>query len=98
MLGSSDDDASLQSFEAFDMMKDDLLRLHPGGFAVICGRRLVGTFGSVEDAMAATSRAFDAGALPPGASILISQIAAKVTIRVMATPHTRAAATAQPGA
>jgi len=91
MLGSSDDEACLESFDAFEAMKDDLLRLHPGGFAVVCGRRLVGTFGSVEDAMAATSRAFDAGALPPGAPILISEIAAKVTIRVMATPHVREA-------
>ena len=85
MLGATDEAA------VFESMKDELLRSFPGRFAVICGRRLVGVFASVEEAMGATSRAFDAGQLAAGAPILISEIAEKVTIRVLASPQSRAA-------
>jgi hypothetical protein len=75
----------------FESMKDDLLRSSPGRFAVVCGRRLMGVFTSIDEALVATSKAFDADELPPGAPILISEIAERVTVRVMATPHLRGA-------
>lgn len=73
----------------FEAMKDDLLRLHPGGFAVVCGRELVGVFNSVDDALLATCQVFDDGKIPTGAPILISEIAETVSVRVMATPSTK---------
>jgi hypothetical protein len=73
----------------FESMKDDLLRTFPGRYAVVCGRRLVGVFDSVDEAVVATSQAFAQQELPAGAPILISEIAEKVTVRVMATPAKR---------
>jgi hypothetical protein len=73
----------------FEAMKDDLLRLYPGRFAVVCGSRLVGVFKSVDDALLATCSVFDKGQIPAGAPILISEIAKTVSVRVMATPSSR---------
>jgi|SRR5579872_6190678 len=73
----------------FEAMKDDLLRLYPGRFAVVCGRKLMGVFVSVDDALLATCRVFDDGGIPEGAPILISEIAEAVSVRVMATPSSR---------
>ena len=73
----------------FEAMKDDLLRLYPGLFAVVCGRRLVGVFKSVDDALLATCTIWDNGQIPAGAPILISEIAKTVSVRVMASPSTR---------
>jgi hypothetical protein len=70
----------------FESMKDDLLRSHPGHFAVICAGRLLGIFRSVDEALLSTCGVFDDGAIPAGAPILISQIAQNVSVRVMATP------------
>ena len=80
----------------FESMKDDLLRTAPGRFAVVCGRRLIGVFDSIDQALLATSHIFDAGSLAAGAPILISEIAEKVQVRVMATPTARGAATPAP--
>jgi hypothetical protein len=88
--------ASTEESRTFDAMKADLLRKCPGGFALIAGRRLLGVFSSVDDAMVAASEAFDGDTLPPGAPILISEIAERVTVRVMATPQRKAVATASP--
>jgi len=70
----------------FEAMKDDLLRSHPGRFAVVCGEKLVGVFKTVDEALLATCRVFDGGGIPEGAPILISEIAQTVSVRVMATP------------
>jgi hypothetical protein len=75
---------------AFEVMKAELLRSHPGRFAVLCGRRLVGIFESVDEALLASSREFDAGNLPEGAPVFISEIAELVSLRVMARPYTTA--------
>lgn len=77
----------------FESMKDDLLRTAPGRFAVVCGRRLIGVFESIDQALLATSHIFDAGGLAAGAPILISEIAEKVQVRVMATPTARQTST-----
>ncbi|HEX3697485.1 MAG TPA: hypothetical protein VH374_19080 [Polyangia bacterium] len=73
----------------FEAMKDDLLRLYPGRFAVVCGHVLVGVFPSVDDALLATCGVFDDGRIPAGAPILISEIAKTVSVRVMATPSSK---------
>ena len=73
----------------FEAMKEDLLRLYPGRFAVVCGHVLVGVFPSVDDALLATCGVFDDGLLPTGAPILISEIAPTVSVRVMATPSSK---------
>jgi hypothetical protein len=73
----------------FESMKEDLLRLYPGRYAVVCGRKLLGVYPSVDDALLETCRAFGDGAIPDRAPILISEIAPTVSVRVMATPSTR---------
>ena len=45
---------------------------------------------SVDEALQAASDAFDADTLPAGAPILITEIADKVSVRVMATPQQKA--------
>ena len=70
----------------FESLRPDLVRTDPGRFAVLCGDRLLGTYPSVDEALTAASRAFDAGELPEGAPVLISEIAERVAIRVMARP------------
>lgn len=74
----------------FESMRSDLLRTDPGRFALVCGGRLLGIFVSVDEALSAASRAFDAGQLPEGAPVLISEIAERVSVRVMARPLARA--------
>lgn len=75
---------------AFEVMKPELLRSHPGRFAVLCGSRLLGIFGSVDEALLASSTEFDAGTLPEGAPVFISEIAERVSLRVTARPYTAA--------
>ena len=65
-----------------------LLRCHPGGFAVLCGQTLLGVFQTVDEALLASSREFDAGRLPEGAPVFISEIAEQVSLRVTARPYT----------
>jgi len=71
---------------AFEVLQPGLIRSHPGRFAVLCGQRLVGIFETVDEALLATSREFDAGKLPEGAPVFISEIAEKVSLRVTARP------------
>ena len=71
---------------AFEALKADLLRSHPGQFAVLCGRQLMGVFETVDQALLASSREFDAGKLLAGAPIFISEIAEQVSLRVTARP------------
>ncbi|MES1157815.1 MAG: hypothetical protein ABUL67_01825 [Haliangium ochraceum] len=71
----------------FESLRPDLVRSDPGRFAVVCGDRLLGVYESVDEALAASSWAFDAGALPEGAPILISEIAERVSVRVLAQPN-----------
>jgi hypothetical protein len=78
----------------FESLQPDLVRSDPGRFAVVCGNRLLGVYGSVDDAFLASSRAFDARELPEGVPVLISEIAVQVSVRVMALPSRRAGKTA----
>jgi hypothetical protein len=83
-----------EAARTFEAMKEDLIRSFPGQYALVCGRRLVGVFKHVDDAMGACSRLFDDDALEPGTPILISEIAIQVSVRVFATPFKRTSATA----
>jgi|GEM_PF-1264852 len=73
---------------AFEVLMPGLLRCHPGRFAVLCGQRLLGVFETVDDALLASSREFDAGRLPEGSPVFISEIAEQVSLRVTARPYT----------
>jgi hypothetical protein len=79
--------ASSEEARTFESLKAELLRSSPGQFAAVCGKKLLGVFTSVDDALQAASDAFDADTLPAGAPILITEIAEKVNLRVMATPQ-----------
>ncbi len=80
MLGASEET------RYFDSIKDDLLSTSAGRFAVITGRRLIGVYASVDDALGAMADAFTDFDLPEGTSILITEIAESVSIRVVASP------------
>ena len=82
--------ASSQEARTFESLKAELLRSSPGQFAAVCGKKLLGVFASVDEALQAASDAFDADTLPAGAPILITEIAHKVSVRVMATPQQKA--------
>jgi hypothetical protein len=71
----------------FESMQAELLRTDLGRFAVLCGRKLLGVYESIDDALLASSKAFDARTLPEGAPVLISEIAERVQVRVMARPY-----------
>jgi hypothetical protein len=86
MLTSSSSEES----RTFESLKADLLRTSPGKFAAVCGKRLLGVFASIDDALNAASEAFDADQLPIGAPILIAEIADRASVRVMATPQQKA--------
>lgn len=75
----------------FEALQADLVRTDPGRFAVVCGQKLLGVYESIDDALLASSRAFDAHTLPEGAPVLITEIAECVSVRVMARPYARAA-------
>ena len=74
----------------FESMQPALTRSHPGRFAVVCATRLLGVYDSVDDALLASSRAFDDGGLPEGAPLLITELAESQAVRVLARPYTRA--------
>jgi hypothetical protein len=74
----------------FETLRPELMRSDPGRFAVICRERLLGIYDSVDEALSESSRAFDDGILPDGAPVLISEIAERVSVRVMARPVGRA--------
>ena len=82
-------DSVSEEQRTFEAMKRDLVRSHPGRFAVICGPRLLGIFESIDEALLASSRAFDAGQLPEGRPVLVSEIAELVSVRVTARPYSR---------
>ena len=82
--------ASSQEARTFESLKAELLRSSPGKFAAVCGKKLLGVFTSVDEALQAASDAFDADTLPAGSPILITEIAEKVNLRVMATPQQKA--------
>lgn len=88
--------ASTEETRTFESLKAGLLRSSAGQFALVCGKQLLGVFASIDAALAAASEAFDADAVPAGAPILISEIAEKVTVRVMATPQQRSRAPLAP--
>jgi len=75
--------------KAFESMRPELVRTDPGRFAVVCGERLLGIFSSVDRALTEASRAFDEGELPEGAPVLISEIAERASVQVMARPAPR---------
>jgi hypothetical protein len=83
---------SSESGRTFDAMKDELLRSFAGQFALVCGRRLMGVYATADDAIGAASRLFDSGDIPAGSAILISEIADRASLRVLATPYRRAPA------
>jgi hypothetical protein len=78
-----------ESARTFEAMRSELLRTFPGQYALVCGRRLMGVYVSVDAAMAAASKLFEDEQLAPGTPLLISEIAARSSIRVMATPYKR---------
>ena len=81
--GAADEDAG------FETPRPDLVRSDRGRFAVVCGAQLLGMFESVDEALAASARAFDAGQLPEGAPVLISELAERVSVQLMARPVSR---------
>jgi hypothetical protein len=81
-----------ESARTFEAMKDELIRSFPGQFALVCGARLVGVYSKMDEAMGAAARLFDDDALPQGTPILISEIALRASVRVLATPYKRAVA------
>jgi hypothetical protein len=78
-----------ESARTFEAMKDELIRSFPGQFALVCGARLVGVYSKVDEAMGAAGRLFDDDSLPQGTPILISEIALRASVRVLATPYKR---------
>jgi hypothetical protein len=82
--------SSSEESRTYESLKADLLRLSPGKFAAVCRKRLLGVFASIDDALTAASDAFDDDALPEGAPILITEIAERASVRVMATPQQKA--------
>ena len=68
----------------FESIRPDLVRSHPGQFAVVCGRSLIGVFKMVDDALLACSRAFEARMLPEAGAILITEIAEMISVCVSA--------------
>jgi len=92
MLTSSSSEES----RTYESLKANLLRTSPGKFAAVCGKKLLGVFASIDDALTAASDAFDADTLPAGAPILITEIAERASVRVMATPQQKAKAALSP--
>ncbi len=83
-------EAVSQAQRMFESMQPDLVRSDPGRFAVVCGDGLLGVYSSIDEALLACSVAFDARTLPEGAPVLITEIAERVSVRVMARPYRRA--------
>jgi hypothetical protein len=81
-----------ESARTFEAIKDELIRTFPGQFALVCGQRLIGVYKYADEAMGAASKLFDDDELPPGTPILVSEIALRATVRVLATPYKRRAA------
>jgi hypothetical protein len=88
--------SSSEESRTFESLKADLLRTSPGKFAAVCGKKLLGVFASIDDALTAASEAFDADTLPAGAPILITEIAERASVRVLATPEKKTKAARSP--
>jgi len=78
--------SALAAQRAFEELKPELVRTHLGRFAVLCGGRLLGVFASVDEALLASSMAFDSGDLTEGESVFITEIAEQASVRVTAWP------------
>lgn len=76
-----------EAWKTFGAMKADLLRSHPGRFALVAGDKLLGVLPSIDDAFAAVSLAFERGMVADGKPILVVQITEKVDVSVTAQPH-----------
>jgi len=81
--------SALAAQRAFEELKPELVRTQLGRFAVLCGGRLVGVFASVDEALLASSMAFDSGELTEGESVFITEIAEQASLRVTAWPTPR---------
>jgi hypothetical protein len=81
--------SALAAQKAFEKLKPELVRTHPGRFAVLCGGRFMGVFASVDEALLASSEAFDSGDLAEGDSVFITEIAENASLRVTAWPTPR---------
>ena len=81
-----------ESARTFEAIKDELIRSFPVQFALICGQRLVGVYAHADEALGAASKLFDDDELPAGTPILVSEIAMRASVRVLATPYKRRAA------
>ena len=80
----------------FDSCKPELIERYAGQFAVVCGRRLVGVYASLEHALRGAAEAFGRGSIEEGAPILISEIAESAKLRVVAEPRAADAADVGP--
>jgi hypothetical protein len=80
-----------ESARTFEAIKDELIQSFPGQYALVCGQRLVGVYKHADEAMGAAAKLFDNDELPAGTPILVSQIALRATVRVLATPYKRRA-------
>ena len=78
-----------ESARTFEAIRDELIRTFPGQFALVCGQRLIGVYKYADEAMGAASQLFDDDELPPGTPILVSEIALRSSVRVLATPYKR---------
>jgi hypothetical protein len=76
-----------ESARTFEAMKEELLRSFLGQYALVCGRRLMGVFRTADEAMSAAAKLFDQQDVPAGTPILITEIAVRASMRVLATPY-----------
>jgi hypothetical protein len=76
-----------ESARTFEAMKAELLKTFPGQYALVCGHRLMGVYRSADEAMDAAYKLFAADELPAGTPILVSEIALRASVRVLATPY-----------
>ena len=81
--------SELAAQRAFEKLKPELVRTDPGRFAVLCGGRLLGVFETVDEALLASSLAFDSGELTEGESVFITEIAENASLRVTAWPYSK---------
>lgn len=76
-----------EAARTFEAMKAELLKTFPGQYALVCGHRLMGVYRSADEAMSAAHALFISDELPAGTPILVSEIALRSSVRVLATPY-----------
>jgi hypothetical protein len=76
-----------EAARTFEAMKAELLKTFPGQYALVCGHRLMGVYRSADEAMSAAHTLFISDELPAGTPILVSEIALRSSVRVLATPY-----------